>query len=236
MADSLIKGGERAVAVTSNNRATPADCHLVGTAIVNTGVNIRPPPAVGVTSGEELVSDRGELRLEPTSSTTHTQQMGRFGREGVAIFIHPPKAGTGIPTTPYPDWHLFTNCEDAMVNFSRAYGLNLMFEQVAGTDLVGFGVDKVGLPAKMSISQDARDSLEAYYKFSTTQGGIEKAIACYVSWCQTGTLAPGCEQLRQELRGFNRRTLLTARALRPLIDSAPFRVRVNDKVVACKGL
>jgi hypothetical protein len=233
LADSLTKGGHPTVAVSSISRETPPHVNLIGTAVVYTGVNIRPAPGVGVSTGVELVDDRGNLRLDWTSPSTHKQQLGRLGRTGKAIFFCPERAGTGRIGTPYPNWRLFTSSTAAKVNFCSIYGLRLDLGIPQG-QIVGRNADRTAIA--MHWEKRVKESLECCYQFLTVSSKIDEAMFRYASWRLTGAMAPGTEQITDDIKTFSRDYLLPQRDLGPIVRGAPYMTIINGKLIAHSGL
>jgi len=238
IADMLTKGGSPAVAVTRLSREAPDGVHLIGTSVIGVGVNIRPPPKVGVTSGVELLNNRGTTRMHWTTASTHLQQMGRFGRDGKAIFYAPPLAGTGVPATPYPNWRLYTSSMRATAHFNKVYKLSHQLDQTARSSMirVGAGSDMSYIANSASLSAEHSMTLKALYLFITVSPTRDAALAAYASWKLTGTLGPGCEQLATSLLLVNRNRALNHIGALGLIAGVPYVVRINNSDIRHAGL
>lgn len=238
LAEMLTKGGHPAVAITSMSRSAPPDVHLVGTAVVGVGVNIRPAPGVGVTSGVELLNDRGSMRLTWTTPATHIQQKGRYGRDSEATFYAPPKAGTGRPATPYPLWRLYTSSLAAHTHYNTVYGLNHQMPQnCVNPELrVGRGADLSEIVDGDRRNDRDRNGLMAIYPFLTVCESVSQALLAYTTWVTTGGLATGCEQVASELYNLDRSDLLSHREARNILGDRPFVVNVGGVMRRHAGL
>lgn len=238
LAESLTKGGHPAAAVTRLSRVAPPDLHLVGTAVVGVSVNIRPPPAVGVSSGVELVDNRGRPRLTHTTISTHTQQIGRYGRDGEASFYCPPLAGTGAPAVPYPNWRLYTSSSAAMNNFNKVYGLGHRVDQRSRHPNMraGVGTDTSEVVPEFAHDAVALASLQAAYLFLGVGSSRSASMMHYATWQLTGLLMPGCEQLSSDLAGFARVDLATHRTVVGLLSSSPYELMLDGILVRHSGL
>lgn len=238
LAEALTKGGNATAAVSALSRDIPSGVHIVGTAVVGVGVNVRPAPAVGVTSGVELVEHRGEMRLQHTTASTDLQQSGRYGRDGEAVFIKPPLAGTGEEGLPYPNWRLYTSSMVANANFNRVYGLVLQISQEDPvSDLrCGTGYDTTRIGVIGHVSNDLIDSLKAFYKFLTVSADFASAMHAYSKWRLHGLMAVGTEQITSELRQLRRGSMSPQVALMPYLDGKPYRTRINGFNLSHCGL
>lgn len=238
LADALTKGGHPAAAITRLSREAPPDLHLVGTAVVSTGVNIRPPPRVGATSGMELVSDRGRMVLQHTSAPTDKQQFGRFGRDGPGTFFSPPWAGTGKTPVTYPNWRLYTSSLPSYQNFNSVLQISHRLDQCNDRPRrrVGVGADLSEVSTAIVASPAVMASLKAVYPFLTVSKCAAEALRNYALWRLTGVLSTGCEQLAVQMADMNRYTALGHAAMVVLVESKPYSIKIDNVTVMHGGL
>lgn len=101
---ALQSMGESATGVTAKRRLMPTYGHIVGTSVVEAGVNISPPATCLIDSGLRVVNDRGRVSTRPSPPDRARQALGRVARRGVGeAYVH-SRSGTGDTPTEYPTY------------------------------------------------------------------------------------------------------------------------------------
>jgi hypothetical protein len=234
LAAALTKGGHPAYPVTAKRRQVLPVGHLVGTAIMHTGLNIEPPPTVLVSSGRELAVVRGEKSTQWTCPSTHIQQAGRGGRRGEAVFLFPPQVGTGPPPLPYPSWNLFTSSAASKTNFEKVYGIVINLKETEG-EAIGAGADTTTIGQATTAD---KNTLWHLYKFLVCTDSVGQAVRAYVVWRNGGVFMIGFEQARDSIQAVKRPppTDLASHSLLQILDGKPFLTNINGKDIYHRGL
>jgi hypothetical protein len=220
---ALLSAGEAATAVSARRRQMPRTGHIVGTSVVEAGVNIDPPATMLIDSGQMTASHKGRIIVTPTNPARAQQRLGRVGRRGNgAAYVH-AASGTGDETLPYPTY-LEILCGDR----AREYMLSTLGIQDHVSHIVGAtGVD-LRMRISGSYSLDVRRALAAWWLMSMSLGSPTKANRAYDAVQLTGWP----EELDAIASMLGQTTWLPPRSvIQEVIDSRPFEVLWDGQVI-----
>jgi hypothetical protein len=182
--EALNGMGEPATLVTAARRNVPATGHIVGTAVLEAGVNVIPPATCLISSGKGVQSDKGRVHTAWLSARRLTQQLGRVGRskEGAA-YVH-SKAGSGVDPVPYPNGLDLVSAGEARSWLLDAVGVKDRCTPVLDLNMRPSPDSFMSL--ECSGSSDTRRALIAWWLLSLSHGDTAAANQSYDAIQLTG--------------------------------------------------
>nr|WKE35338.1 RNA-dependent RNA polymerase [Rhizoctonia zeae hypovirus 1] len=104
IAQGMRLAGFDYTAVHRGHREIPAHGGVVGTAILNAGVDLDPPCTTLIDSGKEKIVHKGRERVQWDSQRTKIQKQGRSSRRTPGRIYRHILSGSGIKPIIYPNW------------------------------------------------------------------------------------------------------------------------------------
>lgn len=222
---ALLSAGETATSVTAKNRVMPLTGHIVGTSVLEAGVNIEPPATCLIDSGLMVQSNRGRVSTVPTTPSIATQRLGRVARRGEGAAYVNTCSGTGQEGVEYPTYLDLIAGAIHREWLLAKIGVEEAFVPVGP---LNSRVDAyMRLKDALAYSRDERTALTAWWLLMANCGSVERANAAY----DTITLTGWPEELDSVLNLLTRAKWLPARSrIQWILDSHPFICRTIEGV------
>jgi hypothetical protein len=170
---ALQKGGRTATAVHKDQRTIPKEGNVVGTPVIDRGIDADPPFQELIDGGLVTVSHKGRLMVMPTGPLTNAQRKGRVGRRGPGRAFQHPRAGTGAEPVKYPAWSRLFGSLNARKWMEEKLGINNPLEPVWHNHLDAYLIYDRELPFSVHCS------FELLWIFRCLGGTIPEANRIY---------------------------------------------------------
>lgn len=175
---ALLSADEAATAVHAARRVMPKTGHIVGTAVVDAGINVVPPATCLIDAGLQVCQHKGRVRTQESTPSRLTQRLGRVGRMAAATaWIH-PRAGTGPEPLEYPtalELIAAEGCREWLLG-----KLGIRDRLVRWHPSLASRVDpRMSIRGGAEMVRDRRDALNAWWLLSLCFASPRKASEAY---------------------------------------------------------
>jgi len=220
--------GEQATLVSALKRTVPRSGHIVGTSVLEAGVNILPPPTLLISSGYGIVSNEGRVYRSPLNPDRLRQQLGRVARMGEGAAYVNIVAGTGDFNIPYPTHVEMLGDPSERAWLCQHVGITRDLEQVSNYAMLPSRGDAYMSLESNSWDRDTRTSLMAWWFLACSLGSTTAATMAY----DTAELLGWSLEQEHIVSLLGGRQWIARRAhIQQLIDRRPFRCVVDGTVI-----